>query len=149
VIETQWVLLPALFTGLYHWLIWVAQQQRPDLEGPPRERMTRARPAVLMAELQASHRWTQAVQAQQVHHLASRWAALQASHESMRQQSLQAVFAQQVQQQQARDHTFTLESILAGAQAGAQQLSNAPGRMVQVTGPPMIQVVPPLPGGPT
>jgi hypothetical protein len=130
-IETQWVLLPALFTGLYHWLIWVAQQQQPDLERPPRERMTRARPAVLMAELQASHRWTQAVQAQQVHQLASRWAALQSSHESMRQRSLQAVFAQQVfAQQQQQDHTFTLESILAGA---------------QVTRPYLI---PPLPGGP-
>lgn len=137
-IETQWVMLPALFTGLYHWLIWVAQQERP-----PRERMTRARPAVLMAEYRLA--------AQQQQQLAQQWAALQTQHESMRQRSLQSAFAQQ----QQLDHAFTLQSIQAGAQQrGLESLfgigSLAPGRMIQVDRPMnLVPHVPPLPGGPT
>ena len=141
-------MLPALFTGLYHWLRWVTDDQvaRWELEDPARTFATLAPMVLARPRFLGLPSWWRrpperltGAQRTKLDRLLQQWAALQAKHESMRQRSLQSVFAQQL----VRDQAFTLQSI----QAGAQQLSNAPGRMLEVTRSRYI--VPPLPGGPT
>ena len=174
-IEAQWVVLPALFTGLYHWLRWVTDDQvaRWEAEDPARTFASLAPYVLAKPRFLGLPSWWRRpprrltpVELDRIQRLTIQWRALQDQHESMRRQSLEPLFQMTADQtmvhaqltqalaSQQRRLTLVPEGTLAnfgllGALAPGQMIQYRPRtRIDPVTMLPAMPEMPEMPAFP-